>query len=71
MSITTDVTITATGDPITMSDLRAFVGAATDIPGSAPLVVKTGAYKGYDGYLVVKLTVNNEPAADTDSEATA
>ena len=71
MSITTDITVTATSGPITMADLRAFVAAATDIPDRAPLVVKTGKYKGYDGYLVEKLTVNNEPADDADSEATA
>ena len=71
MSITTDVTITATGDPVTMADLRAFTASATDIPDDAPIVVKTGAYKGYDGYLVKRLTVNNEPDDSDDSEATA
>lgn len=71
MSITTDVTITATGDFITMADLRAFVGAATDIPDRAPLVVKTGEYKGYAGYLVKQLTVNNANNFDVDNEATA
>ena len=66
MSITTDVTITATGDPITMADLRAFVAAATAIPDNAPLVVKMGYYQGFAGYLVETLTVNN-----SDSEVTA
>ena len=69
MSITTDVTITATGDPVTMADLRAFTASATDIPDNAPLVVKTGKYKSYDGYLVERLTVNN--AVDDEAEATA
>ena len=70
MSITTDVTITATGDPVTMADLRAFGAAAIDIPDNAPLVVKTGEYKGYAGYLVKRLTVNND-TDDADAEATA
>ena len=68
MAITTDIIITATGDPITMADLREFVAAATDIPDDATIVVKTGDYRGYDGYMVETLTVSN--AAD-DSEATA